>query len=55
MVAEFHKNESFYTEGFRGFKKKATEVYEVMFFDMQKCIYPEILFNTLSVEIKPKC
>ena len=48
MVVEFHKNESF-------FLKKATKVYEVIFFDMQKYIYPEILFNTLSIEIKPKC
>ena len=32
--------------------KQAQKVYEVIFFDMQKCIYSESLLNTLYIEIK---
>ena len=35
--------------------EKATKLYEVMFFDMQKYIHCESLFNTLDIEIKYKC
>ena len=35
--------------------KKATEVHEVMFFDMEKYIYSKCLFNTLDIEVKYKC
>ena len=36
---------------FDDFKNK-WKLYEVMFFDMQKCLYSESVFNKLYVEIK---
>ena len=35
--------------------KNKQKVYAVIFFDMQKCVYSESLFNTLYTEIKHKC
>ena len=34
--------------------KTSKKVYEVMFFDMQKYIYSESVFNTLYIETKHK-
>ena len=34
--------------------KQATKMYEVMFFDMQKYVYSESVFNTIYIEIKRK-
>ena len=31
------------------------KAYEVMFFDMQKYVYSESVFNTSYIEIKHKC
>ena len=44
-----------YIEGFQRFPKSAAEVHEVIFFDMERYIYSECLFNTLDIEIKHKC
>ena len=35
--------------------KASRKVYEVMFFDMLKCVLSESVFNTLYIEIKHKC
>ena len=38
-------------EDFDGLKNKQ-KAYEVMFFDMQKCMYSESLFNTRYIQTK---
>ena len=43
-----------YTFGFRQIWKQATKVCEIIFFDMQKYIYSESVFNILYIEIKQK-
>ena len=40
-------------KAFVNFRNKQ-QVYEVMFFDMKKYVYSEIVFNTLYIEIKHK-
>ena len=40
-------------KAFEDFKNKQ-KVYEVMYFDMQKCVYSESWLNTLFTEIKQK-
>ena len=44
-----------FIEGLQLFSKNKQKVYEVMFFDMQKYVYSESVFNTLYIEIKHKC
>ena len=39
---------------FDDFKNKK-KVYEVMFFDTQKYVRSDIVFNTLYIEIRDKC
>ena len=34
--------------------KTIRKVYQVMFFDIQKCVYSESLFNMLHIKIKSK-
>ena len=43
-----------YTFGFPQFWKQATKMCEIIFFDMQKYIYSESVFNILYIEIKQK-